>query len=67
MSGTCSTHGEIRNAFKILGGKPEEKRPLRRPRHKWGNNIKVDLRDIGWECVDWIDKVLDRDSGGGLL
>jgi hypothetical protein len=36
-------------------GKPEKKRPLGRPRHRWVDNIKMDLREIGWNGVDWID------------
>jgi hypothetical protein len=39
--------GEVRNAYKILVGKPEGKRPLGRPRHRWENNIKTDLRETG--------------------
>jgi hypothetical protein len=44
--------GSKTNAFKILVGKPEEKKPLRRQRRRWVDNIKMDLREIG---VDWID------------
>jgi hypothetical protein len=40
--------GENRNACRILVGKPEGKRPLGRPRHRWMYNIKIDLREIGW-------------------
>jgi hypothetical protein len=43
MGKTCSTNGETRNAYRILVGKPEGKRPLRRPRHKWVDNIKIDF------------------------
>jgi hypothetical protein len=56
MSGACSTNGEKRNAYRILVGKPEEKRPLERPKLRWLYNIKLDLREIGWDGVDWIDK-----------
>jgi hypothetical protein len=41
-------------------GKPEKKRPLGRPRHMWDNNIKMDLREIGWGGIDWIDLAQDR-------
>jgi hypothetical protein len=41
--------GEVGNAYRILVGKPEGKRPLGRPRRRWVNNIKMDLRDIGWD------------------
>jgi hypothetical protein len=47
--------GEKRNAYRILVGKPEGKRPLGRPRHKWVDNIKMGLREIGWGGVNWID------------
>jgi hypothetical protein len=46
-----------RNACRILVGKPEGKRPLGRPRHRWVGNIKTDLREIGWDVMDWIDLV----------
>jgi hypothetical protein len=45
---------EMRNAYKILVRKPEGKRPFRRPRHKWEDNIRMDLRERGWKVVDWI-------------
>jgi hypothetical protein len=44
----------LRNAYKILVGKPEGRRPLGRPRRGWEDNIKMDLREIGLEGVDWI-------------
>jgi hypothetical protein len=52
MSRACSTNGERRNAYSILVGKPEGKRPLGRRRRKWVDNIKMDLREIGWDCID---------------
>jgi hypothetical protein len=45
---------EKRNAYRILVGEPEEKRPLGRPRRRWVNNVKMDLRGIGWNGMDWI-------------
>ncbi|PNF17549.1 hypothetical protein B7P43_G15564, partial [Cryptotermes secundus] len=54
--------GEKINAYRILMGKPEGKRPLGRQRHRWVNNIKRDLRDIGWDDMDWIDLPQDRDQ-----
>jgi hypothetical protein len=54
--------GEKRNAYRILVGKPEEKRPLGRPRRRWVDNIKMDLREIGSDGVDWMDIAQDRDQ-----
>jgi hypothetical protein len=49
MGRTCSTNGAERNAYRILVGNPEEKRPLGRPRRRWVDNIKINLREIGWD------------------
>jgi hypothetical protein len=60
--------GEKRNAYRILMGKPEGKRLLGRPRRKWVDNIKMDLREIGWDGVDWIGLIWLRiGTSGGLL
>jgi hypothetical protein len=60
--------GEKRNVYRILVGKPEGKRPLGRPRHRWVDNIKMDLREIGWDRVDWIGLIWLRiETSGGLL
>jgi hypothetical protein len=53
--------GERRNAYRILVGKPEGNKSLGRPRHRWANNIKMDLREIGWDGMDLIDLAQDRD------
>jgi hypothetical protein len=53
--------GEKRNAYRILLGEPEGKRRLRRPRRRWVDNIKMNLREIGWGGMGWIDLVQDRD------
>jgi hypothetical protein len=52
--------GEKRNVYSLLVGKPEGKRPLRRPRRRWIDNIKRDLLEIGLSVVDWIGLVQDR-------
>jgi hypothetical protein len=62
MGRVCSTSGEKRNAYRILVGKPEGKRPLGRPRRRWVDNIKMELRDIEWDCMDWIDLAQNRDK-----
>jgi hypothetical protein len=54
--------GEKRNACRILVGKPEGKRPLGRPRRRWVDNIKMDLREIGWVGMDCSDMALDMDQ-----
>jgi hypothetical protein len=54
--------GEKRNAYRILVRKPEEKRPLGRPRRMWEDNIKMDLREIEWSGMDWINLAQDRDQ-----
>jgi hypothetical protein len=53
--------GAKRNAYRILVGKPEGKRQLGSPRCSWVDNIKMDLREIGWDGADWIDVAEDRD------
>jgi ribosome biogenesis protein Nip4 len=59
--------GEVRNAYKILIGKPESKRPLRRPRRRWEDNIRMYLREIGCEVVDWIHLAQDTDQWWALV
>jgi hypothetical protein len=59
--------GEKRNAYRILVGNPEEERQLGRPRRRWVDNIKMDLREIGWSCMDWIDMAQNRDQWRALL
>jgi hypothetical protein len=50
-----------RNAFRLLVGKPEGRRPLGRPRRRWLNSIKMDLVEVGWGDVDWIGLAQNRD------
>jgi hypothetical protein len=59
--------GEKRNAYRILGGKPEGKRPLGRSRRLWMDNIKMDLREMGWCGMDWIHLAGDRDQWRALV
>jgi hypothetical protein len=59
--------GEKRNMYRLLVGKPEGKRPKGRPRHRWINNIKMDLLEIGLGVVDWICLAQDRYSWRALV
>jgi hypothetical protein len=56
-----------RSAYRILVGKPEGKRPLGRPRRRWVDNIKMNLREIGWNDMDCIDLAQDRDQWRALV
>jgi hypothetical protein len=67
MSRAYSTHGEKRNAHRILEGKQEGKRPLGRPRRRSEDNIKMYLRGIGWGGVDWSDLGQDRNQCRALV
>jgi hypothetical protein len=58
--------GEKRNVYRLLVGKPEGKRPLRRPRRRWLDNIRMDLVEVKWGDVDWIGLAQDR-TGEELL
>jgi hypothetical protein len=67
MGMAYSTNGEKMNAYRILVGDPERKRPLGRPRRRWVGNIKMNLREIGWDGMDWIDLTQDRDQWRALV
>jgi hypothetical protein len=58
-AGHVARMGEKTNAYRILVENPEGKRPLGRPRRRWVNNIKMNLREIGWNGIDWIDLAQD--------
>ena len=53
--------GKRKGIYRVLVRKPEAKRPLGRPRHRWENNIKADLQEVGCGCMDWIELAKDRD------
>jgi hypothetical protein len=59
--------GENRNAYGLLVGKPEGKRPLGRPRRTWVDNIWMDLGEVGWGDVDWIGLAEDRNRWRALV
>ena len=56
-----------RSAFEILTGKPTGKRPLRRPRRRWEDNIRTDLEEIGINAGNWVGSAQDRDYWGALV
>jgi hypothetical protein len=60
MGGACRSDGE-RGVYRVLVRKPEEKRPLGRPRRRWEDNIRMDLQEVGCGCIDWIGLAQDRD------
>jgi hypothetical protein len=62
VGGACSTYGEGRNVYRVLVGKLKGKRPLGRCRHRWEDNVKIDLQELGWSDMDWIDLAQDRDT-----
>ncbi|PNF29998.1 hypothetical protein B7P43_G06210 [Cryptotermes secundus] len=64
---SCSTNWGTRNAYRILVGKPEGKRPLGRPRRRWVDNIRMNLKETGWDGIDWIDLAEDRDQWRALV
>jgi hypothetical protein len=65
--GHVARMGEKTNAYRILVGKPEGKRQLGRPRHRWVDNIKMGLRETGWDGMDWIDLPQDKDQWRALV
>jgi hypothetical protein len=60
--GYVARMGEKKNAYRILVGKLEGKKRLGRPRRRWVKNIKIDLREIGWDGMNWIDLAQHRDQ-----
>jgi hypothetical protein len=60
VGGTCGTHGEGRGVYSVLVGRPEVKRTLGRAKHRWEDNIKMDLREIAIDRANWIRLAEDR-------
>jgi hypothetical protein len=67
MGRACSAYGDGRGVYRILVGKTEGKRPLGRTRRRWEDNIRIDLQEVGCECVDWIGLSQDRDRWRALV
>jgi hypothetical protein len=69
MCGAFGAYGgeEGRGVYRVLVGKPEGKRPLGRLRRMWENNIKMDLQEVGFESVDWIQVAQDRERCWALV
>jgi hypothetical protein len=59
--------GEKENAYRLLVGKPEGRRPLERRRRKWLDNIRMNLVEVGWGNVDWIGLTQDKDMWRSLV
>ena len=59
--------GQGRGVYRVLAGKPEGKKPLRRPRHRWEDNIKTDLQEVRVGCGDWMELAQDWDRWRTLV
>jgi hypothetical protein len=67
MGGACVTYGGTTGVYRVLVGKPEGKKQLGRPRHRSNDNIKMCLREVGCEDMDWIDLAQNRDGWRALV
>jgi hypothetical protein len=67
MVGHVARVGDWRDVYRVLVGKPEGKRPLGRPRGRWEDNIKMDLQEVGYGGMDWIELAQDRDRWRALV
>ena len=67
MGGACGAYGEGRGVHRVLFGKSEGKRPLGRPRHRWEDNIKMDLQEVGGSFGDWMELTQDRERWQALV
>jgi hypothetical protein len=66
-AGHVAWMGKGRGVYRVLLGKPEGKRPIGRPRHRWEDNIKMDLQEVGYRGMDWIELAKDRDRWQALV
>jgi len=67
QAGHVACMGEGRGVYRVLMGKPEGKIPLGRPRHRWKDNIKMDIHEVGCRGMDWIKLAQDRDRCWALV
>jgi hypothetical protein len=67
MGGACGAYGGEERGAQVLVGKPEGKRPLGRPRHRWEDNIKMDHQEVGGGRGDWMELAEDRDEWRALV
>ena len=67
MGGACGAYGGVERCIQVLVGKPGVKRPLGRPMHRWEDNIKMDLQEVGCDGMDWIKLAEDRDKWRALV
>jgi hypothetical protein len=67
MGWACGAYGGDRGVHRVLVGKPEGKRPLRRPRRRWENNIKMDIQEVAGGRGDWMELAQDRDRWRALV
>jgi hypothetical protein len=67
MGGACNTYGKGRGVYRVLVGKPEGKKPLRRPRRRWKDNIKMDFQEVECAGMDWLELAKDRDRWWALV
>jgi len=66
-AGHVARMGERRGVYRVLVGKPKEKRLLERPTNRWEDNIKMDLQEVGGDCGDWVELAQDRDRWRTLV
>jgi hypothetical protein len=66
-AGHVAHMGEGRGVYRVLVGKPEGRRPLGRPRHRWEDNIRMDFQEMGCGCVDWMEIAQERDRWRALV
>ena len=66
-AGHVARMGKERRVYRVLVGKPEGRRPLGGPRHRWGDNIRMDLQEVGCVYMDWIELAQDRDRWWTLV